>query len=373
MEFEEIHEGSARLFKAVDGERSAFYNPRGRFPRDVFVKLFALYGALQGGEVYAEPFSATGVKGIRLALEGGRYSKLMLNDIDELGYRSILMGIEANGLVGRAYAHKMDVNEFFDMVVKNGRADAIDVDPYGSSIPYVFPALRAVKDDGIIAFTFTDTQVLAGVHSDALLKRYHVELQRSQFLKELQARIAISAVITIGSYRDIAAVPIFAHVYEHYIRAYFRAKRSAKTALDLMKAFGEIYECSCGNISEMERHTCDYCGNRMGKIGPLYLGPIFEKDLLKEAVSASKGERALEALFSMATQEMNSPFYYDMAYISSRERTSAPSLAKAVDLIRSMGFNASRTTFAPTGIKTDAPFGAVRSLPFLIKWLKITQ
>ena len=41
--------------------------------------------------------------------------------------------------------------------LKDQRFDAIDIDPYGSMTPFVYPAIRAIKDGGLLSITCTDS------------------------------------------------------------------------------------------------------------------------------------------------------------------------------------------------------------------------
>ncbi len=37
------------------------------------------------------------------------------------------------------------------------RFDVIDIDPYGSMIPFLYPSIRAIKDGGLLCLTCTDS------------------------------------------------------------------------------------------------------------------------------------------------------------------------------------------------------------------------
>ncbi len=358
-----VSEGNVRIVKKVNNSE-AFYNPLGEFSRNVFVKIFSAY-ALNKGEnlTYAEPFSGTGIKGIRLSVEGKGFSTFIFNDIDNGSLEIAKKNWSNNNVKGKGIFYNLEANDFFQNLVNLGRVDGIDVDPFGSSSPYIFNAIRSVKGGGIISFTFTDTQVLGGIHSEALEKRYHVKAKKVQFIKELQARIAITNVILEASTVNIAAVPVFAHVDKHYIRSYHIIKPKANLASELVKDIKYITISDCGFVSLEERLHCPYCGEPTDTVGPLYVGKIFDKDLIKKALDISDECKRCADLFSIALEEFDHiPFYYDTKNIASILKTPTPSKTSLIDKLNKSGFKASRTVFCPTGIKTDSPFGVFKSM-----------
>jgi tRNA (guanine26-N2/guanine27-N2)-dimethyltransferase len=367
MQKNQVEEGNVKIVTKI-GNDTAFYNPLGKFSRSIFVKIFSAYAISRGGNLtYAEPFSGSGIKGIRLSVEGEGFSTFIFNDIDEGSLRITKENWENNSVKGEGIFYNLDANDFFQSLVNKGRVDGLDVDPFGSSSPYIFNAIRAVKGGGLISFTFTDTQVLGGIHSEALEKRYHIRAKKVQFLKELQARIAITNVILEASIINIAALPVFAHVDKHYVRTYHIIKPKASLSSELIKNIKYITVSDCGYNSLEEALYCPYCGKPTDSIGPLYVGNIFNKDLIKKAHELSKDCKSCAELFEIALEENdNIPFFYDTRYLASILRTATPSKNMLLKMLRLTGFKSSPTVFCPTGIKTCAPFGVLESM-FYVK------
>ena len=40
---------------------------------------------------------------------------------------------------------------------KSEQFDIIDIDPYGSMVPFLYPAIKAVKNGGLLCITCTDS------------------------------------------------------------------------------------------------------------------------------------------------------------------------------------------------------------------------
>ncbi|MEM3261917.1 MAG: hypothetical protein QXW72_06020 [Conexivisphaerales archaeon] len=355
----ETLEGLTKIYP--DG-KNIFYNSRGKFVRDMFVILFSAYAEYIGKNdmKFAEPFSATGVKGMRLAKEGHGFSNFILNDIDSFAVKSILHGIEENNL-GGFEVNNLDAFSFLDKLKTLGRVDALDIDPFGSAAPYIQPSLRSVKDKGFVAFTFTDTPVLGTVHNDALVKRYHVKSNKVYFLKELQARIAASIVISEGSVINVAPVPFFAHVFEHYVRVYFQVRASPSLSLDLMNKLSYIYSSECGYASLEKTDVCPYCGKRINVSGPVYTGKLFSNELIRIAVKNAVACKPCYKLFHTALNEIDLPYYYELSRLANILKMQVPSALKIIGLLNRFGYESSPTSFSYSGVKTRAPVSVVKS------------
>jgi tRNA (guanine26-N2/guanine27-N2)-dimethyltransferase len=55
----------------------------------------------------------------------------------------------------------MDAADLMHTMRMSGRAfDVVDLDPYGSAMPFLDPAIQCLKDGGLLCATFTDMRVL---------------------------------------------------------------------------------------------------------------------------------------------------------------------------------------------------------------------
>ncbi|MDK2384092.1 MAG: tRNA (guanine(10)-N(2))-dimethyltransferase, partial [Candidatus Korarchaeota archaeon] len=148
-----------------------FYNPRMVFNRDMAI-LVARALFREGEWVFAEPLAGTGVRSVRLLVEAGaRYG--VLNDLDPRACRLAARNLLANGLGGRAHVYCMEASLLLRMLAWSGmRFDYVDIDPFGSPMPFVEAALLSLRRGGILAVTATDTAPLSGTHPQACLRRY---------------------------------------------------------------------------------------------------------------------------------------------------------------------------------------------------------
>jgi tRNA G26 N,N-dimethylase Trm1 len=114
--------------------------------------------------------------------------------------------------------------------------------------------------------------------------------------------------------------------------------------------------------------------------GPLWLGPLHDRELvgdcrrelelMRSGLSAGeeceRGARRLDRWLSLALDESEAPpFFYDVDRLSSFLGVSPPKMASLGDGFRERGLCFCRTTFTPTGFKTDGAYedvlGVMRS------------
>ena len=64
----------------------------------------------------------------------------------------------------------------------------------------------------------------------------------------------------------------------------------------------------------------------------------------------------------MIIKEDEEPFYYDLHKICKKLKICVPKINNTIERLKSMGYNATRTHFSPTGIKTDAKIKTIKGL-----------
>jgi tRNA (guanine26-N2/guanine27-N2)-dimethyltransferase len=64
----------------------------------------------------------------------------------------------------------------------------------------------------------------------------------------------------------------------------------------------------------------------------------------------------------LCSQEIDSPFYYDLHKIAKSLKTSSPKIESVIEKLREKGFQASRTHLCRTGVKTNAGVSEILKL-----------
>ncbi len=295
-----------------------------------------------------ETNAATGVRGLRLLAESGRFAAFRLS---EAGDRSFPV-LEENARRGPgAEAVHEDARRLPDGARRS--FDYVDVDPYGSPLPFLGPALAAVREGGVLAATATDLIVLAGAHPKETRRIYGSEPVRGRLGPEGGLRILLATIAASARRDGLVARPLLSYVEGHHLRAYVRLA-PAGSAPD--------------PVGRLDPATFD--GPELGTerpVGPLWVGPLADPDLVARlevpATSARPTEVArLVALWREETAIVRPFFFEPNALASSLGLPRPPGLERLIEALRGSGFRASRTHVRPEGLKTDAPRSEVERL-----------
>jgi tRNA (guanine26-N2/guanine27-N2)-dimethyltransferase len=360
VSLEALREGDVEFFAEpartsvgpASREAAVFYNPAMRHSRDVSVCLCGAIG-FGAGKRMLDGMAASGVRGLRLAMEACPRAEVTINDRDGLAFEAIRKGIECTA-AGNATA----ANEDLRALLVRGRYDYVDVDPFGSPVPFVDSAVRACRRGAVLAVTATDTAALCGTLPRTCERRYMARSLLNECAHELGARILAGFVVRSGAVHDIAARPILCYARGHYMRTYFSVRPGAVRADALLKDIGYANFDGDGarwtsRIPEAELWA-----------GPLWADECFDAKTLDAMLGYEEGsELGLEKDLRLWRAEIGGPAYHhDVAWLSRHFKTSQPRMERLLAGLKEGGFFAGRTSFAPTGFRTDAPVEEIRRL-----------
>jgi tRNA (guanine26-N2/guanine27-N2)-dimethyltransferase len=320
-----------------------FYNPAMALDRDLGVAFARAVDPplARGWEMTA----ATGVRGLRLLREGAGFVAFVFSESSPRSFAVLERNLAAEP---RATA-----------ILSDGRAapptapfDYVDVDPYGSPLPFLPTALDAVRTGGVLAVTATDMLVLAGPQAAACRRRYGAEPVRGRLGPEGALRVLLMVLAREVRSSGRSIRPLLAYVGDHHVRAYVRilARDGAEdpvTTIDPDRWDGP----SLGTSTP---------------VGPMWLGPLVDPELAallavpETAARPRELRRFLELLKDDAA--VPRPFYYEANLLASRlGLASPPSLDALLARLREAGYRAGRTHARPEGVRTDAPRSVVET------------
>lgn len=349
----EIREGLARLLVPEDynlrgpgrSGLAPFYNRAMTFARDVTVLV--LEGLGPRVRSFLDGLSSTGVLGIRVALESGDDREIWLNEWMPEPYALLRRNLDLNGV--KAHASQEDLN----ILMRRETFDHVDVDPFGSPVPFLDSAFQALRRGGFLSMAATDVPVLAGTYPTVCLRRYSSVPARAPFRHEAGLRILVGSVVRWAAKYDMAATPILCFWYQHGYKAFFELSRGAGKASLCLERVGRI------RYRRDEGWKVDPEGN----VGPLWLGPILDSGLLSRIrVKSYMSSTVAVTLERWREESLAPPLFYTTEDLSRVLRRSPPPLETVLETLRSAGYGAWRTCFSPTGFKTDAPWEELLTL-----------
>ena len=243
----------------------------------------------------------------------------------------------------------------------------IDIDPFGTPVPYLDSAARSIYHKGFLCVTATDQAPLCGTYPLTCLRKYGIRSLKTDYYAELGMRILITNIILALSKRERVFIPLLMHARKHYFRVIGKIEHLGKMK-DVLKDFGYVMDCSCGNREQGEIKERCFCGKKFNIVGPVYLGSILDKKFCKKVLADLRKrdfnlEKQEEKLMKLLIEEADMPaFYYDLHYLAKKLKTKIPRIDFLIKKLDKRGFKASRTHFCPTAIKTNADFKKISKM-----------
>lgn len=350
-----IREGEVVL-KVSD---NVFYNPEMKLCRDISTILLKALSKNKKLESVLDLTSATGIRGIRYMKEVGIKNGVFV-DINKKACELTKQNLKLNKIKARVI--NLPISQLETKI--NKKFDVIDLDPFGTPVPYLSDIFQFAKNESIVFITATDTAVLFGAQPKACLKNYGSYTLHNEFQNEIGTRILIYRIIRSASEFNFGARVIFALAKRHYVRIVLQLKSGAEEAYKTNKKIGYISYCYKCLERDSSKFGKEFCRNKhkLENAGPLWLGELFDKKLVKEAAKISKDNKEAQKIFEIAANELELPYYYNLHYIAKKLKTKVLKNEKVINKLMSLGFKASRTIFCPYGIKTNAPIDKIKEV-----------
>ncbi len=361
MRLVEAREGRARFLVpevALRGDPSrapVFYNPRMERNRTISVMVVRAYGKLLGRNIHVcEPLSGTGIRSIRYALEVPHVSKVTANDLNRQAYNLIKANVELNGVADVVEVYSMDAAAL--MAKLRDSCDVVDVDPFGTPMPFLTAAIMAARHNGMLCVTATDLPVLMGKYPQKCLSRYGARSIRTVFSRELGLRVLLAAIGRQAASLDAGIEPLISFWDGHYYRLCVLVYKDVTSAKDTVGNLGYAYY-----VNGERGVVPGYPRAPRGDIGPLWvdrLGNVeFTGAVSEEAEGLYQDQRSL--LETLYREYMAPPLYYltHEVAIDGQE----PPLDVVLDVVRGTGTDVWTTHFSPRGFKTAARLHTLRT------------
>jgi len=359
-----VREGSVEItVPEQDGSAggNVFYNPVQELNRDLTIAVLRAYREREArAETYLDAMTASGVRGVRAAADGW---DVTCCDRDPDAIALCRENLERNDLAADTVSR--DVNA----LLHETYFDIVDLDPFGTPIPYVDAAFRGTRN--LLCVTATDTAPLCGAHFESGVRSYDAIPRNTEYHAEMGVRVLLSALIRTGARYDIAPRPLVTHATKHYVRTYLELDRGATEANQHLDGLGYVYHCEHCLYRTCERsriadppRACPECGHGVQTAGPLWLGRTCDPEFV-DAVETHLGddlgtvERASDLLDRLAS-ELPEPTHYDQHRLCKRWGRPAPAMDDFLDDLREAGYEVSRTHYGGTTLKTTADVTEIR-------------
>lgn len=250
-----IKTGSQSSPKGPGKAGTGFYNSSQKLNRDLVVLTVSSLRP----RYYLDAFGGTGIRGIRVFLETG--TETYISEKSRSSCNLIRENISTNECSIPLY------NGDFSTLVREVEFDFIDVDPYGSVVPYLDDALTYLRKPGYLGITATDLSALTGSVPRTNLRRYGCSLTVDYYLHEAGIRNLLGYIVRRAAAFDLWVKPIISFWKSHFYRVIVRVGKGAREADSMIRQVGMVDK---GNFSRTS----------MGVEGPVWKGGIEDHELL---------------------------------------------------------------------------------------------
>ena len=372
-----IEEGTTKIefpeYEKVSSDAPVFYNPHMELNRDISILALQTYQKEHGKEInICDLFGGSGIRGIRYKNEINGVGDVSINDISELANEFEKHNVELNNLDDISI-HNNDASIFLRL--NRGKFDVIDIDPFGTPSPFLDSAGYCARRESLLCVTATDTSALCGTYKEPCIRKYNSKPYKSEYCHETGIRILVGfCALTLSKYAKCIEV-LLSHSTEHYMRLYLKIKKGSKKSDKSLTNIGYISHCKECMYRECNKGLataipafCPECGEKLIHAGPLWLGEIQNKEFISDMIDESENkklnsEKQLLKLLNACLIESESPAtFYDVHSICRYLKISAPKLDLIFEKIIENGYEAEKTHFSPTGIKTNAPINEIKKI-----------
>ncbi|PGF17004.1 tRNA (guanine(26)-N(2))-dimethyltransferase [Natrinema sp. CBA1119] len=346
-------------------EEAVFYNPRQELNRDLTIATLRAYREREDRATsYLDAMTASGVRGVRAAADGW---EVTCCDVDEEAVALARENLERNDCDERARVEHRNVSA----LMHEEPFDVIDLDPYGTPMPFADAAFANCRD--LVCVTATDTAPLCGAHFNSGVRSYSAIPRNTDYHAEMGVRILISALARSAARVDVGVEPLLTHATSHYVRTYLELEHKPTAADAAIDELGHLYHCEDCLYRESDSgliadplETCPHCGgNRMLTAGPVWLGPVRNPTFVaavRDEIpytfdTAPKARELCDAL----SAELDEPTHYDQHKLCRNWGLPANAMDEFLTDLREAGYAASRAHYGGTTFKTDASVGEIRA------------
>jgi len=318
----------------ISKQLEVFYNPVMKMNRDI--SLLALNAAkkikiIKDKIIIGLPLAGSGIRGIRALLETNLVKEIYFNDKDKKASNNIKKNIKLNNIKTKnIFIDSKDANIF---LLESKGFDYIEIDPFGSPNQFLDSAIKRLSRNGILAVTATDTAALTGTYPKTTKWKYWADNYLTPEKHEIGLRILIRKVQLVGMQYERTMIPIISYFKDHYYRIFFLCKKSKTEAAEI--------------LSKHKTYTPHFFKQ---KVGPLWIGELQHKKLLKEMIKLSKEHKIF---LKQLLEEEN---VATVGFIDMHEYAKHNKPIKHDDFIKKMkakGHKAARTHFSYKGVRVD--------------------
>lgn len=420
-----IQEGSASM--QYDRKETVFYNKVQVYNRDLSIQVINYYAEVREQEkmqkyenklktynelkdelkankkppyeyskgiTVLDALAATGLRSVRYCKEIPLVRQVTINDLDHNATIVAGQNCKNNGVPDNMY--KINTGDACHLMYTAARDitkqyDVIDLDPYGSVIPFLDAAVQAVSDGGLMCVTCTDMAVLAGKYPEVCYSKYGSMPLKAAYCHEMSLRILLHSIEAAANKYGRHIEPWISLSIDFYVRVFIRVHDSpAQVKNSCLKNILVYQSTQCPSFyiqpigktnKELEKnnsHTyvastvtlpskCTETGGNLKMGGPFWGDYIHKQDVVDAILRRISAEESsfpfpiatikrMRAMLSSISEELKDVvFYYKIDDLASTIGVAVPPKHLIHAILTKYGYRFSEFHHEPNSIKTNAP------------------
>jgi tRNA (guanine26-N2/guanine27-N2)-dimethyltransferase len=338
----------------ISKKLDVFYNPVMKLNRDVSLLVIKTYfEQINPKKIkFCDPMGASGIREIRFLKNIPEiFDELFIGDISK---RAILE-MKRNFKINKIPTKKIKfLNQDAINTINYKYYDFIEIDPFGSPVPFLDVAFQRIKHNGVVSVTATDTAALCGTYPKTTFRRYGVKVEKTLWFEELGLRNLIAYCQRQAAKYELVATPILSYSKDHYYKIFFKITQSRTESYNTVKKLSYI----SWNKKTQETRIKDF--ESENTLGKTYIGNLNDKEFIKkllENINILKKRDKVEKLLNSLLDELDIVGYYNPHKFEKEFKfSSSKKFEQIIEELNKKNFKVSRPHNNRLGIKTDANF-----------------
>lgn len=339
---------------------NTFYRSASQVVRDLGVLAATIYRQDTGSLRVLDAMAGGGVRSLRYWLESGADS-IWANEGNPENSPILRENLAQAIAQGTCHLTHLDANRvFFDCYNQRNYYDVVDLDCFGSAVPYLSTSLWATKINGLLYITSTDGRTATGHLPEKSVRVYGACARAHPAAQEQALRLLIGSTLQQAATKGLGIQPVFALFAGQTYRVMLRLLPAESLTPENYGFLG--YSHHCGDYQtvtwrQLGRVACPHDGEPLTLSGPMWLGPLHDRPfLLRMQNLAEKNHwlKRVQLLEIMAEEAELPPYFYPLGEIGRRGQMDTPKRSRLMEALQQRGYRATRTHINPEAIKTDA-------------------
>ncbi|MCA9459279.1 MAG: hypothetical protein KC550_01895 [Nanoarchaeota archaeon] len=334
----------------ISKELTVFYNPIMKLNRDLSLLVMKTYFNNSKPIKFCDPMSASGIRELRfLKTIPETFEKITMGDISDTAITNVKKNAKTNKISLKKI--ELKTQNAINTIAQN-YYHVIELDPFGSPLPYIDIACQRIKHEGILSITATDTASLCGTYPKKTLRKYGIKIIKTFCFEELGLRNLIAYCQRQGAKYDKNLIPVISYSQDHYYKIFFKIEDSRKTSLETIKKLKYInYNKETQDIEMQEYETKE-------SIGKTYIGELNDKEFLKQIktnLNLIQDSKKITKLIEKLEEEIDQLGYYNPHKLQKQFKIGSEAKFETIEnKLKEKGFKVSRPHNNRLGIKTNA-------------------